>query len=103
MSGGLVNNTMSAFLISVIWSKEYGSIIQKARVTMRYFWLRRTKLFSFWEGESTLIASNNGTDTGLSNQVYKGYNNQDVIDLCIGITPNKAEIAIFGPIQFSIK
>lgn len=70
---------------------------------MTYFWLCRTKLFSFWDGESILIASNNGTDAGLSNQMYKGYNNQDVIDPCIGVTPNKAEIAIFGPIQFSIK
>lgn len=94
---------MSGFLISVIWSKEYGSIFQKGRVTMTYFWLCRTKLFSFWDGESILIASNNGTNTGLSNQVCKGYNNQDVIDLYIGITPNKAGIAIFGPIQFSIK
>lgn len=50
-----------------------------------------------------MIASNNGTDTGLSNQMHKGYTNQDVIDLCISITSNKAEIAIFGPIQFSIK
>ena len=35
--------------------------------------------------------------------MYKRYNNQDVIDLCIGVTPNKAEIEIFGPIQFSIQ
>lgn len=70
---------------------------------MTYFWLCRNKLFSFWGGESILIASNNGTDIDLNNQVYKGYNDQDVIDLYIGITPNKAGIAIFGPIQFSIK
>lgn len=103
MSGGLVNNTMSAFLISVIWSKEYGSIFQKGRVTMTYFWLCRTKLFSFWDGKSIVIDSNNGTYTGLSNQVCKGYNNQDVIDLCISITPNEAKIAVCGPIQFSGK
>ena len=70
---------------------------------MIYFWLCRTKSFSFWDGESILIASNNGTDAGLSNQMYKRHNNQDVIDLCICVTPNKAEISIFGPIQFSIK
>lgn len=70
---------------------------------MTYFWLCRTKLLSSWDGESILIASHNEAGTGLSNQVYKGYNNQDVIYLCIGITPNKAEIAIFGSTQFSIK
>lgn len=50
-----------------------------------------------------MIDSNNGTYTGLSNQVCKGYNNQDVIDLCISITPNEAKIAVYGPIQFSGK
>lgn len=103
MSRGLGNNTMSALLISVIWSKEYGSIFQKATATMTYFWLCRTKLLCFWDGESILIASNNGTDTSLCNQVHKRYNNQDLTDLCIDITPNKAKIAVFEPIQFSIK
>lgn len=52
------------------------------------------------EDESILIASNNGADTTLNSQLHKGYNNQDVIDLYIDFSRNKAKLSTLDLLNF---